>query len=249
MNTFSVYYQVYDSQLQTEKILQSFRNVYPEVYLRLVCDGGSDHTKLANRYDCHYIHSSYHMGLWDHQNVMVKKGKHCVGWNKEEAMIFLERMFTFAQHTNTTYILPIEDDIYITNTINIINQNFEFTQVYPGNQLSGEFIEFCKKFNPDHTVNCYGCCSGNFMNRQLYLRCVCICYDFIKDYYDELFRADGRIGWPDTLNNLVFNLCGYTGIENPDYHEGFDNPLKKPIFHSYVGRKEKWANVYANITK
>lgn|ERR1035437_571220 len=249
MNDFSVYYPVYDNQEQTEKILTIFRAVYPGVHIRLLCDKGSDHTTLSRKYNCEYVYSDYHLGLWGHQNVMVVSGEHCYGWNKEEAIEYLNRMLKFAISVPTKYLLYMEDDIYITKPIRVVENEFPFTQVIPGNKLCQNTVDFCKKFNPNHTIDQYGCCAGQFMNRELYLDCVNKTYGFLTENYDELSKIERHLGWPDTLNNLVFNLCGFRGISNPDYSDGHVEVFDTPIFHSHFGKGEKWAKVYSQIRK
>ncbi len=248
MNEFSVYYQVYNNLELTTKVLSQFRKVYQHVHIRLLCDKGVDYSELSNLMNCEYIYSNYHMGLWGqcHQDVLSRK--HCYGWNKEEGLEHINRWYSFAKSVNTKYILMMEDDIYISKLISIVNTDFIFTQVIPGNQLNDDIKLICNRFNPNHTLDKYGCCGGHFINRELYIECVNKSIKFIENNYDKMVVASKQIGWPDTINNLVFNLCGYTGIENVDYHEGFDNPENKAIFHDYKGRNEKW-QIYNTIKK
>jgi hypothetical protein len=248
-NDFAAYYQVYDNQPQTSRILNTFRSIYPNTHIRLLCDSGSDHSELAKTHGCEYVHSPYHMGLWGHNHQDVVSGDHCYGWDKEEAIEHINRWYSFAKSIDTTYMMMMEDDIYVTSEIKIINLEFPFTQVTPGNQLCDATREFCKKFNPNHTLDKYGCCGGHFLNRELYIECVDKTMSFIWDNYDHLLSIERHIGWPDTLHNLVFNLCGYTGIENLDYSEGLSNPHNTSIFHDHSGREHKWNTIYSKIRK
>jgi len=249
MNDISVYYQVYDNKNLTTKILSSFRKIYTDVHIRLLCDKGSDHTELSKEMNCEYVYSNYHMGLWGWNHKDVVSGKHCYGWTKEEGLEHISRWYNFAKSVKSKYILMMEDDIYVTKEISIINNDFVFTEVKPGNQLSDSIKNICNRFNQNHTLNRYGCCGGHFINRELYIDSVDKCLSFIDCSYDEMLSIDHHLGWPDTLNNLVFNLCEYVGIENTDYHEGFTNPENKAIFHDYTGRKEKWETLYNNVEK
>lgn len=248
-NNFSVYYQVYKNKPQTELILTHFRQYYPDIHIRLLSDNGDDHTELSNKFKCEYVHSNYHMGLWGWNHVDVISGNHCYGWNKEEALEHLNRWYSFSKVINTKYMMMMEDDIYINDMINIVNIDFDFTQVIPGNQLCEESKLFLKKFNPNHTVNKYGCCAGHFLNTEVYIECFQKTFQFISDNYDHLLKIERHIGWPDTLHNLVFNLCGKVGIVNSDYAQGFTNPDNKPIFHNYTGRDYKWNEIYSKIRK
>ena len=248
MNDFSVYYQVYNNIELTNGVLTSFRNIYPNVHIRLLCDDGIDYSVLAKSTNCEYIHSEYHMGLWGWYHKDVLSGKHCYGWNKEEGLEHIQRWYSFATSTNTKYILMMEDDIYITKPITVIEKDFSFTEEKPGNQLNDALKTICSRFNSNHTIDQYGCCGGHFVNRELYIECVNKCICFIQNNYEEMLNSDFHFGWPDTLNNLVFNLCGFVGTENTDYHKGFDNPNNKSIFHDYTHRKEKW-KIYDTIEK
>lgn len=249
MNDFAVYYQIYDNKTLTENVLNTFRSTYPDVHIRLLCDKGSDHKVLATKTNCEYVYSDYHMGLWGWNHKDVISGKHCYGWNKEEALEHINRWYNFAKSTNTKYMLMMEDDIYVTDKITIITNEFDFTQVIPGNKLSDSTKLICNRFNKNHSVDRYGCCGGHFLNRELYIECYNQCYSFIRDTYEELSSTEVHLGWPDTLNNLIYNLCGRIGSINEDYDEGFENKFKKPIFHSHVGRKEKWENFYNFVSK
>jgi hypothetical protein len=249
MNNFSVYYPVYNNDYSTNRILSQFRSIYPNVHVRIVSDKGIDYKLTAKKYDCEYIYYNYHIGLWGHNHKMVLDKTHCYGWNKEEGLEYLNRLYSFINSTDTKYILLMEDDIFIQNQISIVNFNFDFTQVIPGgNQLSDETKLICSVFNKNHTVDWYGCCGGHFLNRDVFIECYERCYKFIEENYNLFLSVEKHIGWMDTLNNLVFNLCGKVGIENTDYHEGFDNPQNKAIFHDYNGRDEKW-KIYNNIEK
>jgi len=249
MNDFSVYYQVYNNIEWTTKVLTQFRKIYPNIHIRLLSDKGADHSELSTQMNCEYIYSNYHMGLWGYNHKDVISKKHCYGWNKEESIEYINRWYDFAKSIKTKYILMMEDDIYITKKISIIDTDFSFTQLKPGHQLNTDLKNICLKFNHNHTVDKYGCCAGNFINREIYIECIDKCFDFIKDNYDELYLYDTRLGWADTLNNLIFNLNGYDGIENTDYFEGLSNLNNKSIFHDHTGRIEKWNNVYNIIEK
>jgi hypothetical protein len=248
MNNFSIYYQVYNNIELTSKVLTTFRKIYPNVHIRLLCDSGIDYSSLSKEMNCEYIHSNYHMGLWGWNHKDVLTGKHCYGWNKEEGLEHIQRWYKFAKSVDSKYMLMMEDDIYITKPISIVDLDFSFTEVKPGNQLNDDIKTICSRFNINHTVNRYGCCGGHFINRELYIECVDKSIKFIENNYNKMLNSDFHLGWPDTLNNLIFNLCGHIGIENIDYHEGFNNPENKAIFHNYNGREEKW-KIYDTVEK
>ena len=47
---FSVYHQVYNNKPKTESSLISLRNQFPNVHVRLLCDGGIDYSDIATQF-------------------------------------------------------------------------------------------------------------------------------------------------------------------------------------------------------
>ena len=54
--TLGVFHQVYTRPKATEEAIKSFRQFHPDTPYVLVCDGGKSFLRIANRYDCLYVH-------------------------------------------------------------------------------------------------------------------------------------------------------------------------------------------------
>lgn len=248
MSDFSVYYQVYNNKTATDNILYGLRRVYDNVHVRLVSDNGADHTDLAKKYNCEYIHDSFRVGLWGKNHKDVISGKHCFGWNKEESLVFLSRWLNLAKSVKTKYLLFVEDDIEIHKRISIIDKDFPFTQIYPdANIISDKFVSFLNKHKPNHTYFCYGCCAGHFLNRELFIDCLDSVIPFLEKYYYIIQSLEKRIGWCDALLNFVFNFHGYVGLFNYEYRENQYNKQDVAILHNTSQRSNKWT-IYNKIS-
>jgi len=68
---FSVYHQVYNNKEWTIQSLTSLINLYPNVHIRLVCDGGIDHSDLVEKFKVEYIHDTFNVGIYDRLNPKV----------------------------------------------------------------------------------------------------------------------------------------------------------------------------------
>lgn len=232
---FSVYHQVYNNKEWTIQSLTSLINLYPNVHIRLVCDGGIDHSDLMEKFKVEYIHDTFNVGIYDRLNPKVISGQHIYGWTKEEAFVFLKRIYDFAKKCNTEYILFSEDDIIYNKKFNINEEDFDLTGRKPGNFFPDIFVSYIKNNFPNSNLEQWGSCAGNFLNTNSFIYCYENTIEFLDKNYDHIIsNLFYELGWNDVLFNVLYGCHGMKYINNYDYSEVYNNV---PIFHDKISSR------------
>jgi hypothetical protein len=232
MYNFSVYHQAWKNKNFTIKSLNSLTKLYPGVNIRLISDGGENFSDVANTFNAEFIYDTFNTGVYCDLNPKVIEKKHIYGWNKEEAFIYLKRIYDFCLSINTKYILVSEDDINFNKKFTINEQDFDLTGRIPANYFPEDFLIYLKKFYPNHNLEQWGCCGGNFIKRISFIHCYENCYDFLFNNYDNIItNIFYKLGWADVLFNILFGLNSLKYINNYDYSELDQN---FPIFHDKI---------------
>lgn len=228
-NTFSVYHQVYNNKSKTISSLLSFRKIYPNIHIRLLCDGGVNHDDIADKFNCEYIHDSINIGVYDSLNPKVINGEHIYGWTKSESYIFLKRIYDYCKFIDSKYILFSEDDIVFNKSLTIYNEEFDLTGTKSNNLFPTAFIEYLKQNYPKCNLSEWGCCAGNFINRESFIHCFENSIDFLLKNYELITNNYfNMLGWPDVLFNFIFGIHGMNYIINYEYSE---HDISSPIYH------------------
>ena len=154
-------------------------------------------------------------------------------WPKENAFVWMDRLYQVAKECNSKYLISLEDDTYILKPISILNEEFGISVFeYNTNILPDSLLDVVNQLdgNVDIPLNkfgnkAYGAGGGFIINCEQFVESwnkfrpiLELNYDMIKDEYSHL------IGWVDVLPQLTIMIGGYRVIQNPQmvqtwYHE------------------------------
>ena len=108
MKEFGAYLQVYKNPYATYKCLESFRALYPHNTIVLVSDNGYFYEKMAQHFNCIYIHS-------------YSKAKCIVELNEDyitNSFNIIDRFCNALSLIKEDYVIWLEDDVIINNKVN-----------------------------------------------------------------------------------------------------------------------------------
>lgn len=219
------FFQCYKNPFATYKALESFREHYPESPIILLSDNGYNYEKMAEHFNCKYIHATENIPVWiNHINdeQYVNMGRKLV-----------ERICNAFKQLNCDYILLLEDDVKVQNQIDdrMLQEGSDIFGYNP-NKISKEMMRiFHEKYpfidaNRDYHYSGHG---GSFYKRDS-------CIDFFsnKEVVEDVLNAyrDNRgTNLPTNINqdqllSLIIML-----------HNGKINHLHGHVDCQYMERK------------
>ncbi len=104
---FGAYFQCYRSPMATYKCLESFRRHYPTSTVVLLSDNGYNYAKMAEHFDCVYIHCDESCHLRTHLQ----------GDYRQKVYALFERFKHAFDLIPEEYIMWLEDDVFLTDKI------------------------------------------------------------------------------------------------------------------------------------
>ena len=147
----------------------------------------------------------------------------------------MKRIYDFCKSVNSKYILFTEDDIAYSKELSINNEQFDLTGRIPANMFPKEFLSYLSTIYPNHNLEQWGCCAGNFLNRESFIYCYDNSVKFLSDNYEHITNnIFNKLGWCDVLFNLIFGIHGMKYVKNYDYSE---TDPSYPIFHDKITRR------------
>jgi hypothetical protein len=109
MQKLGAFFQCYKNPFATYKCLESFRAIYPDAPVLLLSDNGHDYTEMAKHFRCEYIHATESLPVWIEYTDPVSY--------IETPKRLLKRMLDAFERIDSEYILLLEDDVIVHNTI------------------------------------------------------------------------------------------------------------------------------------
>lgn len=106
---FGAYFQCYKQPMATYKCLESFRKHYPNNTIVLLSDNGYNYSKMAEYFNCIYIHSYENIPLC---NKDLSNDTYIKNVNK-----IIERFKTAFNLIKENYVMWLEDDVYINSKV------------------------------------------------------------------------------------------------------------------------------------
>lgn len=105
--TIGAFYQCYRQPKALFGAISSFRKYYPASDIYMICDGGDDHSAVAKRFGCTYIHETAHLG----------NETSTVFETPDKMIVYLKRLREAAGHIKEDYVLLMEDDVLTMGTV------------------------------------------------------------------------------------------------------------------------------------
>lgn len=134
--TVAAYFQCYKSPLATFHTLLSFRKQYPVSTIILVSDNGYNFTKMAEHFNCIYIHS---------ENNYPYVNEYFTPY-KSNVPRLMERILHACSLIKEEYIMWLEDDVYIHNKT-VLPLNYDLNGFCPNTIRADHFINIRNDFS------------------------------------------------------------------------------------------------------
>ena len=191
MKQFSVYHQCFDNIKATEFAVANFRDHNPNVPYYLLSDGGLDFSEIAEKYNCYFVMAPENIGT----NYL----------EKDKAKIYLNRLKSAFEYSETEYMLTMEDDVLCRRQL-LIEDDFNIAMSYvPGNKLRPHIFErSIKKYNITPNIDWYGAAGGTFLNRNIFFDDEKV--KLINQFMEEDFEP--TLGSIDQFIVMLYLICG-----------------------------------------
>ena len=207
-------------QTATQNVVRNVRQQHPNSFYFLGVDGTDSFEYLVEPYKLHYRYFTTHVG--------GPVGEY--GYKLNGVLEFLTRFREACLKCNTTHIMMLEDDVYLTKPVTVEKQ-WEMAGHYisHGNKLHPELIKRISEFTgQDCKGDYYGCGGGSIFCSSTFLANYDKVVNWFKQNFDEVQSIYPTIGYNDCFMVVYYLLCnrGYTVNTNlTDTHNhkpGFD---------------------------
>jgi hypothetical protein len=207
----------------TRGCLESVRKIYPDNPIVISCDNGFDFTDMCKELNVLYHHNTTTIGYstteW--------------GWNKNQIIEWLDRMYRGVTLLNTEFFMMLEDDIILMKPVTL-QPEWECVgqmRLYEGQvpQMPPEFLNIIHTFSGVKPIHDYYTTGGGsifktktFVENYFHVR------HFIKTNFDFIQQHIYKtIGWMDCMMCVFYMLCGKTLVQNDKLYNNF--PVVMPF--------------------
>jgi len=225
MKTLGAVYSCYKNKKATEFALTNFRNHFPENPIYLMSDGGDNFQDLADKFNCKFVEYENIQGTngnYPHESFRIR------GW--------WERHKRAIEYCKTDYMMIMEDDVYVKNSI-IIDDDFHQRGVRGPNfpESVKNDIRSCNGIE----VPFYGMCGGSIYNSKTFLSIYDSVIKEINEKHDEITKNPdySQVGAFDANLTYHFSKRGYpyelSKWLSQINHDSYPNPEIYPLIHNY----------------
>jgi hypothetical protein len=215
-NNLSAYLWGYKNTIAGNKTFELFRKIYQteDLFCRVDIDGDIDTYKtISNKWNANFSINSIKVGYcgnFDASNHNIGR----LGWPKENAFEWLNGIYQACIKTNSTYMIILEEDVFILKPISIIKTNFGAAVVKNNNPIPPIILDFIKLVNGNTQNTTYGCCGGCIINVSDFIVGWDLCKDLLWKYYDTIFTQTKLIGWSDCILQVIIQCGGGDVVVN-----------------------------------
>jgi hypothetical protein len=218
---FGAFFQCYKNSYATYKCLESFRRHYPDNTIVLLSDNGNNYSKMAEYFNCIYIHSYENVSL---RNTDLNDNKYIDNVHK-----IIERFKKAFLLIKEDYIMWLEDDVSINGKI---SDTFKYDiNGFCPNMYNEKMInELSKTYDCIKIGQIYRWCGqgGSIFNKSNILK-----YFENKDIINDVLIHWKKYNLPEDICHdffislLVNTNCGTIG--------------------TYKGHQDRYKRLYSNI--
>ena len=199
------YLQVFKDDGKADFVLSRFRTHFPTEPIFLVSDKGDNFTSLAAKHGCKYLYSDFNTGI-DPQ-----------GWNKEQTIVWLNRIRNGISYCNSEYLIYLEDDVLVRHN-NLILMDYPVTGVCV-NHINPFFIQYLETLTGNiFNTNLYGTIGGSIYKCSYFIQEFDKIIGLIQNHWD-IINCSANIGYQDQLIPSFFMALGYQYVVNPNLVE------------------------------
>jgi hypothetical protein len=227
---FGAYYQCHKNPYATYTCLESFRKIYPDSTIVLVSDNGYNYKKMAEHFNCIYIHSNgnvpftYHSNLYDNHNYIL-----------EQVNKLIQRFSYAMLLCKEEYIMWLEDDVSINSKI---EDTFKYDiNGYCPNSLSHKnIIDLKTKYidldvNKNYRFSGHGGSVINIKKMLFYFMNTDLITDIIMNWRQYYFSNDVAVN--DFFFSLIVNIQGGTVGPYIGHMDCYYKNEDIPVQHQY----------------
>lgn len=204
----------------TTNVVANVRKHHPNNFYFLGVDGTDNFECVSEPYKLHYRYFT--------QRVGGPVGEY--GYRLDAVLEFFSRFREACLRSNTTHIMMLEDDVYLTKPVTIEKDwGMAGHYISHGNKLHPELIDRISKFTgEDCKSDYYGCGGGSIFNTSTFLANYDNVIQWFKQNFDEIQAVYPTIGYNDCFMVVYYLLCnrGYivnTKLTDTHNHKpGFD---------------------------
>jgi hypothetical protein len=234
----------YDAGLKSVNSLKKF---YPDTDIFINVDYEGDietYKKICDENEFIFSRNNFQLGYCGNftgQNV----GREC--WDKEYTFEWVRGIYNACLHTDSKYMLLLEEDDFILKNPTILNKEFSMAihptspspiGVYRPNGIPNEYTKYIMNYGGQPASPGYAAGGGTFFNREQFIRAWEIHHDTIWTDYDYLKSCSKIIGWADYILQFVMQMGGYEIIQNDKLAEHWEVGDKWNEFEIITGMKD-----------
>lgn len=245
----------FDKPEAADVAFRQFKKFYPDGDLHFTLDLGGKETEFKQVCDKWNVSMKVNpinvgrCGWMTHYEKYVEDGpqnelgRKC--WPKENAFIWVDRLYEVAKNCNSKYLISMEDDTFILKPISILEEEFGIAVCeYNTNVLPNYILKFIENIggSSDIPTNIfgnkgYGAMGGFIINTDQFVKGWDYLRPILDEKWDEILTHTHLIGWVDVLPQLTIMAIGGKVVMNRQliqtwYHE------RKDLYPTYTHWKD-----------
>lgn len=252
-NKLGVFYTCFTEKKAVEYSLKKLFEIYPEIPVYLVSDGGSNYDFLKEIFQKNNIETKLEEDTRGVIAVIDRSKDYYSDENKKKMLYsvetFLRRIDDAIKFCECEYLLVMEPDVLVRGKITIKDKNkFLGSRVNKG--INKKLINYMKKYQGAITVNNWGATPALFKTSEFRRILKLIKED--EGLLERIYMMEYRFPYYDMMFAILFGFIGIKEEFNPDITECFRNPKWEnshhPLLHQfrkYYPSKEEHNSVYA----
>ncbi len=225
----------YNNLENVDYVLEKLRQSYSENDSDLVVssDGGEDYSNVCKKYNAiKYIHGEKSHGYCEKS---LETGKY--GWSKNEAKLWLDRLYEACKVIKNDYVMIMEEDV-------LVKERFSFPTydiiMIPNikNPIGPDGMEWVKTRGGRTDYPYYSAGGGSIINRKKFIQAYENHIESFYECYDEIFEkcsAKGFIGWgwcDSIICTMMYAESATISTELPILETGNEED-SAPIIHKF----------------
>jgi hypothetical protein len=252
-NRIGVFYTCFTEKKAVKYSLEKLFEIYPDIPVYLVSDGGSNYDFLNKDFPDKNIKVNLEE---DTRGVIavIDRSKNYYNKSNKKKMIysvetFLRRLNDAIEYCDCEYLLVMEPDVLVRGKININDKNkFLGSRVNKG--INKKLIRYMRSYKGAVSINNWGATPALF--KTSYFKKILELIKTDQELIERIYLLEHRFPYYDMMFAILFGFIGIREEFNPDITECFRNPnwenSSHPLLHQfrkYYPSKEEHASEYA----
>ena len=254
MNTkLGVFYTCFTEKAAVQYSLEKLFEIYPEIPVYLVSDGGSDYSFLYDIFPGKKIKCCLEDDTRGIIGVIDRSGDYYSEKNRETMLksvnVFLKRVDDAIKFCDSEYLLVMEPDVLVRGKITI-PEGADLLGSRVNRGISSKLKKYMRSYEGAIVVDTWGVTPGIF-SREGFDKILELLHED-KNLLETIYSLEHRLPYYDVLFAILFGFVGISETFNPEITECFrDESWKtnnRPLLHQfrkYYPSKEEHNSIYA----